>query len=339
MYDVIIVGGGPAGLHCASNLKKVYGLSVGILEEHNEIGLPVQCSGLISWNLEDFVDVDENYIERILHRADIYSPSGHVLRLEKKKPVYVIDRHKFDKSLAEGLNNEIIFGARADSVRYERGCVVVNTDKGEFRGKIVVGADGPNSVVGKYFNSRPNVITGLIAVTDEKPIQDHADLFFDRKKTENFLWKIPRKGSMEYGMMGKNCKAYELKKFFGLGECRIGGGLVPIKPAPRTYFDRCILLGDAAGQTKPWSGGGIVYSLLCSEMAAKVIVNAFERNDFSSAFLKRYETLWKRGIGMQIRLGILWNSFLQRTNNYGLDLFFHSGRIIPWNPIDMDFIV
>ena len=168
--------------------------------------------------------------------------------------------------------------------------------------------------------------------------RDHVDLFFDRKITENFLWKIPRKGSTEYGMMGKNCKADELKRFFDIDKCKISGGLVPMKPAPRTYFDRCILLGDAAGQAKPWSGGGVVYSLLCSQIASKAIEDAFRCRDFSANLLKKYEDGWKNAVGRQIALGVLWNGFLKKSNNYLLDIFFNSGKIIPWCVLDMDFI-
>ncbi|MBN2101815.1 MAG: NAD(P)/FAD-dependent oxidoreductase [Candidatus Aenigmarchaeota archaeon] len=338
MYDIIIVGAGPAGLSCARNLKNE-GFSVAVIEEHDEIGLPVQCSGLVSWNLGKFVDVDDCYIERVLHKAVIHSPSGHVIEIKKKKQVYVIDRHKFDKLLAKGLEDEILFETGADFVRYEKDCITINTDKGEFRAKMVVGADGPNSVIGRFFNSEPETVTGLIAITDENPVQDNVDLFFDRRITENFLWRIPRGNVTEYGMMGANCKVCELKKFFGLKDCKISGGLVPVKPSPRTYFDRCLLLGDAAGQTKPWSGGGIVYSLLCSQIAFNIIKDAFGRNDFSAQFLKRYEEMWKEDIGKQICTGKFWNGFLKMSNNYLLDLFFHSSKLMHWNMLDMDFIV
>ena len=338
MYDVIIVGAGPAGLSCARQLKE-YGLSVRILEEHKEIGTPVQCSGLISWNLGRFVKIENDFVERVVHKAFIHSPSGHTITANKRKPVYVIDRHEFDNFLAEGLEDEINLETKVKSVKYLDGSISIDTDKGEFRTRMVVGADGPNSVIGEHFNSKPKTVTGLIAIVNEYPEQDCVDLFFDRNVTENFLWKIPRKDVTECGMMGINCSIDKLKSFFGLKDCKISGGLVPIEPAPRTYFDRCILLGDAAGQTKPWSGGGIVYSLLCSRIAAKMIKDAFDRNDFSTGYLKKYEEGWKGGIGKQIMMGKLWNGFLRNSNNYILDFFFHSAKMINWNMLDMDFII
>jgi len=337
MDDVIIIGAGPAGLSCAKHLKRE-GFSVKILEEHKEVGLPVQCSGLVSWNLKKFVKIDKKIVERIVNKALIHSPSGHVLEIEKRKPVYVIDRHEFDKSLARDFKEELLLDTKVNSVSFREDHVLLETNNGEFKTKIIVGADGPNSIAGRHFNVTPEIKTGLIAITNERPAHNNVELFYNRKITENFLWKIPRKNGTEYGMMGSVCKVSALKNFFGLKDCEISAGPIPIKPAKRTYFNRCLLLGDAAGQTKPWSGGGVIYSLLCSKIAASVITEAFDKNNFSSDFLKKYEEEWKKSIGNQIFVGSLWNRFLEKSNNYILDLFFHSVRFLKWDLLDMDFL-
>ncbi len=337
MDDVIIIGAGPAGLSCAKHLKRE-GFSVKILEEHKEVGLPVQCSGLVSWNLKKFVKIDKKIVERIVNKALIHSPSGHVLEIEKRKPVYVIDRNEFDKSLSIGLEEEVLLDTKVNSIDFRKDHVLLKTKRGDFKTKMVVGADGPSSLVGRYFNGVPEIKTGLIAITNEKSVNNNVNLFYDRKITENFLWKIPRKNGTEYGMMGFNCKMSDLKSFFGLKDFKMSAGLIPCKPARRTYFNNCLLLGDAAGQTKPWSGGGVIYSLLCSEIAASVITEASDKNDFSSVFLKKYEEEWKKAIMNQILVGDLWNRFLEKSNNYLLDLFFHSARFLKWDFLDMDFL-
>lgn len=339
MFDAIIIGAGPAGLTCAKNLKRK-GLSVGIIEEHEEIGLPVQCSGLISWNLQDFTEIDQSYIENIINEAHVHSPSGRVLELKKSRPVYVLDRHLFDRSLSEGLEDDLILGTKAISIDFDDNSVSVNTDKGKFRGKILIGADGPDSMVARHFNVKPKTSIGLIAMTKKAPKTDFAKLYYDRKITEGFLWKIPRGNCIEYGMMGKNAKTDELKSFFGLHNEKVtfSGGLIPVKPAQKTYFSRCILLGDAAGQVKPWSGGGVIYGMKCALIASGIIEKCFQKNDFSSETLAEYEKEWKKAIGKQITLGRIWNSFVDRSNNHILEAFFLGARIIPWNRLDMDFI-
>ncbi len=336
MEDVLIIGAGPSGLSCARHLKN-YGISAKILEEHQKIGLPIQCSGLVSWNLKKFTEIDESFLERKIYKARIHSPSGFEIELKKKKPVFVINRHRFDRYLSKNLE-DIVLGVKVNSLSFKNDSVSVKTNKGEFRARMVVGADGPNSVVAKHFQVTPQRSMGLMTIVNENPKNNFVELFYDRKETENFLWKIPRKNCVEYGIMGENCKAAQLKSFFNLRECRTSGGLIPIKSAKKTYFDRCLLLGDAAGQVKPWSGGGVVYSLLCSKIAAGVISEAFQENDFSEKTLRKYEIRWKGTIGKQIFIGNLWNKFLDKSNNYILDLFFHSLKLIKLDWLDMDFI-
>ncbi|NOX71626.1 MAG: geranylgeranyl reductase family protein [Candidatus Micrarchaeota archaeon] len=338
MLDVLIIGAGPAGLSCAADLKK-RGLSVKILEEHKEIGVPVQCSGLISWNLSRYTRIDDSFIERKVHTALIHSPSGITLKAEKKRPVYVIDRNMFDKYLAKGLENDIIFNERIIRLKFEDTHVSLFTENNAYKAKMIVGADGPLSVVARHFGVSPKTATGLIAMVDEKPENDIVELFYNRKITEHFLWKIPRNGKTEYGMMGKKPKIKELMNFFSLQDADISGGLIPMKPAEKTYFERAILLGDAAGQVKPWSGGGVVYALLSSQIAANVIEAASKTGDFSENSLHEYEKGWKKVIGKQIAVGNAWNAFLNKSNNAMIDALFAFMKLIPLSRIDMDFLI
>jgi len=337
MEDVIIVGAGPAGLSCAKNLKN-RGFSVKIIEEHKEIGLPVKCSGLVSWNLSRFIEIDDDFIEKKTFKAVINSPFGHRIKLEKNKPVYIINRHYFDKFLSRGMEEDILTERKVISLAFKKNHVVLNTDKGSMKAKMIVGADGPNSVVGRHLNCRQRNVIGLIAITNEKPKKNNVNLFYDRKITEKFLWKIPRKDKTEYGMMGKGCKVSDLVSFFDLKNYELTSGLIPVKPPERTYSERCLLLGDAAGQVKPWSGGGVIYSLLCSKIASDVIEEAFDKNDFSKKFLKKYQNKWKSAIGKQMNIGNLWNFFLEKSNNYLMELFFLSLKLFKLNLLDMDFI-
>ncbi len=336
MKDAIIIGAGPAGLYCAGLLEKK-GLDVLVVEEHKEIGMPVKCSGLISWNLENFVEIKGEFLERIVNKAVINSPRGFCLKLEKEKPVYVIDRHAFDSFLGNKLKSDIMLGCKAEDINIRDEHAEVVTKKGRFKSRIIIGADGPLSVVARKFNVKTPFRIGIFGYADENPENDCVELFYDKRFTDGFLWKIPRKDSVEYGILGSRPAPKMLEKFFGKN-IKAEAGLIPGRPAKRTYFERCLLIGDAAGLIKPWSGGGVIYSLLSASIAADVIDNSYEKNDFSSSALKAYEDRWKKKLMAPIRIGLLWNEFVKRSNNLMLDAFFRAASLVGLNRLDMDFV-
>ncbi len=341
MFDLIIVGGGPIGLYTAK-LCEDMGYRVLVIEEHEEIGRPLHCSGLISKNIERFFpDIKEwDAVENEVNSAVIHSPKSEFVLRKRGTAAYVIDRERFDRRLGEMIRSKVLLGCRAGSVIVERRKVKVNTSKGEFEGEMVVGCDGANSIVAKGLCVRPReVIKGIIGIVREKAYSRRVDLYFDKERLrDGFFWRIPRGERLEYGMFGKGVKFEDLEKFFGLKEYEKHAGLIPIGPVRKSYFDRVLLVGDAAGQVKPWSGGGVIYGLTCAEIASRVIEKAFRFNDFSEGLLKEYEIRWKARIGKQIGLGLFLRRLLRISNNLQLDILFRAGRFIDFGWMDMDFI-
>jgi flavin-dependent dehydrogenase len=86
------------------------------------------------------------------------------------------------------------------------------------------------------------------------------------------------------------------KLFAGIEPIRMYGGTIPLTFAPRTYGDNALLVGDAAGQVKPFSGGGIYTSLVAARHASATIERAFGTGDFSSESLSIYERAWMREV-------------------------------------------
>jgi flavin-dependent dehydrogenase len=101
--------------------------------------------------------------------------------------------------------------------------------------------------------------------------------------------------------------------FSNIEPIRMYGGTIPLTFAPRSFGDNVLLVGDAAGQVKPFSGGGIYTSLVAARHASATILRAFEREDFSAASLASYEREWKREIGRELRKS--W-----RLRHFGLAL-------------------
>lgn len=337
-FDIIVVGAGPAGLMSAHLCIK-QGFSVKVIEEHNEIGLPVQCSGLISSNLSRLVKIENSYVEHKVRGALLHA-GKQTLKLEKKgTAAYVINRHEFDKTLAEPIRNIISMEERVRAISINKNNASVITSKGRYEASVVLGCDGPNSLVRNSFGERPQErVTGLIAITREKNRSPYVEMWYDKRLApDGFLWKIARGEKTEYGMFSSKPRFQTLESFFGIKRYEKGGGLIPFG-FHKTYFDRTLLIGDAASQVKPWSGGGVIYSLTAARIAAKVIAEAFSRNDFSEDFLRKYEKQWHRKFGINIAAGILFRKAYRRMGQKQIETLFRlAGKFRKRNSLDMDF--
>ncbi|MEE9323203.1 MAG: FAD-dependent monooxygenase, partial [Candidatus Aenigmarchaeota archaeon] len=311
MFDVVVVGGGPIGLYTAK-LCEDMGYRVVVLEEDREIGKPVKCSGLISRNIMGFFPDIENWgvIENVVDSAVLHSKRSKLV-LRKKKAAYVINRAKFDKKLSEFLRSEIRLNCKVEKITVEKDFVEIDTDKGKVKGEMVIGCDGPDSIVGKI-SGRKESVKGLIGVVREEDRSNNVGMYFDKKLLrDGFFWKIPRGESTEYGVWGKDVKFKDLEKFFGIKDYERFAGLIPVRPVRKSYSRRVLLIGGSAGQVKPWSGGGVIYGLTCARIAARIVEKAFRFNDFSEGVLKEYESKWKGRIGKQMKFGLLFRKFLK----------------------------
>jgi len=336
MWDVIIAGAGPVGLYLAGLLESR--AKVLILERSKAIGHKT-CSGLVSTRLSEFVSIDKVWLEHKVKGAVLHSPGGYSLRLFKERTAaYVIDRHRFDRWLAKRLSSPILLATEVQGVNAGK-YAEISTNRGKFISKVVVGADGCNSCVGKGFRGRPEeVLTGLVAIINKRDVSENVEIWYDPEKLpDGFYWKIPRGRRTEYGMLGKGVSFGQLEQFFGIRNYKKSSAPI-ILGKFKTCAERIVLVGDAAGQIKPWSGGGIIYGFLAAGIAAKVILRALEREDFSKAAMAEYEIEWKAALYKYIRGGLFMRKFYSRMPNFLLDAAFT--LIKPFQPImsraDMD---
>lgn len=338
MYDIVIVGGGPAGLYTARLLEKRFKILV--LEEHDKIGSPVQCSGLISRNIEDFVKIRKEFVENEVKGAVIHSGKSEIRLSKPGKAAYVIDRKGFDRYLAEGLESRILLNTKVKSIDVRKDSVSVRTNGKEFRTRMLIGCDGPNSIVRNHFNVKPReILRGLIAIKKEESDSDYVEMWFDKESNpDGFFWKIPRGKNVEYGMLSESSTFQALEGFFDIKNYEERAGMIPIG-IQKTFFNRTLLVGDAASQVKPWSGGGVIYGLTCAKIASNVVKKAFQKKDFSEGFLKQYETEWKKQIGREITFGLMFREFYKDMDKNGVKGFFEKLRGKEMNELDMDFPV
>ena len=336
MYDVVIIGAGPVGLYTAYQCEKM-GFKVAVIEEDKEIGKPLKCSGLISRNVKKFFpDIESwNVIENEIDTAKLHSRRGE-LSLKKPGAAYVINRTLFDRKISEMVESKIWLGHKARDVVLKDGLIEIATNKRIFKGAMTAVCDGPNSIdAGKR-----KTVNGLIAIANEADGSNGVDLFFDKKRiSDGFFWKIPRGKTTEYGAWGSRVNFSDIERFFGISGYEKHAGIIPVGPVKKSYSERRLMIGSSAGQVKPWSGGGVVYGLACSKIGAGVIKKAFDDNDFSENALKEYELKWRAKIGRQIRMGLIFRKFLERSNDFQIDAALRAGKLFRYGWMDMDFIV
>ncbi|MBI4020989.1 MAG: NAD(P)/FAD-dependent oxidoreductase [Candidatus Aenigmarchaeota archaeon] len=336
MYDVIIVGGGPIGLYLAHLLEAR--LDVLVLDKNAAFGRKAD-SGLYSTNLEQFIPIDRSWVEHEVRAAVLHAPSGEVIALKKPRTAaYVADRERFTAWLAKRVQSPVKQRARVTGLSFGK-TVTVTTTAGTFEGKVVIGCDGASSIVRKHLGVQPaEILNGLIAITQEKNLDPQVDLYFDKDRIrDGFFWKIPRGHTTEYGALGKNVHYRDLEAFFTIKDYERRAAFMNLGLFP-TAFDRAILVGEAAGQVKPWSLGGIIFGFTCATLARDVLFEAFTKQDFSAAFLQRYDQRWKKKIGTTIRAGMLFRGMYVKMDNATLDSWFRRIKRIPFlGRLDMDF--
>jgi geranylgeranyl reductase family protein len=328
-YDLIVVGGGPAGCAVARDVATA-GFRVLVAEEHARVGEPLQCSGLISARTLEISRVSPRVVRRSLHGARVHAPGGQVLDLTGKKSyALAVDRVAFDQDLAGQARDagaELLTGARVDSLDYVPGGVCLSLAGQSAVTRLVVGADGHNSLVARWLGlSAPLEKVHMFAAEVELPgYDDHVvDIFVGRTVAPGwFGWVIPTGNGtarVGTGSSGRNPgegagprlrQVFEHLKethpgiFRGLRIMKTTGGVAPIGMRGRTYGDRALLVGDAACHVKPISGGGLYFGLRAAGICAGTVVAALAAENYSKDFLSSYQRAWESTIGLEVRCGL-----------------------------------
>ena len=154
------------------------------------------------------------------------------------------------------------------------------------------------------------------------------------KRSQPVAAKKP--ATTEYGMLSGNASFQKLGRFFRLRHYEKRAGLIPIG-LQKTYFPRTLLVGDAAGQVKPWSGGGVIYGLTCAGIACDVIERAFEEKNFSENFLREYEDRWMKEIERQIKFGLIFRELYKDMGSEDVEKLFDKLSKKGSFDMDMDF--
>lgn len=323
-----------------------------VYEEQGEIGVPSHCAGHLSISgLKHFglYPLPAKIMENKFNEAIVYAPSGNSFSIQFDSPITcVINRVLFDKHLAKlamKYGAEYQLESRVKSLVLEKGFVkgVVVSHKGAqetVHSKIVIDAEGVSSVllkkVGLQSLNRSMTVNGVQAEMNgvEGVDTDAVEVYLGRKFAPGFFaWIIPKRdGSAKVGLATNRGNPQDyLKRFISkhpvaskkLGKSKILqacfhpitlGGTIP-----KTYSNGLLVVGDAASQVKPTTGGGITFGLLCSEIAGKIAREAIKTNDFSEVFLSRYQHQWRKAIGFDMTVMLWIRKMLNRLPDSKID--------------------
>lgn len=327
MYDVIIVGAGPAGTCCAKKLAE-NGFSVIVYDRRREIGSPKRCGEGLSESIKDYIgEIPERCIAQRIRGSRIYAPNNKSVDAMLEYGGFVLERKVFDKWLAE---KAIAAGAKIQSDSFvtelikEDGKIV--GVRGEFvgdsfeeRAKVVVCATGAESPLRKHalgIFSKPELIDSCLQYEmsgiDVDPNFIHIYLG-NKISPRGYVWVFPKgkdRANVGVGIVpGEKNAKYYLNSFIASRPelskgsiIEVNGGCIPVGGMTKDMVtDGFVVCGEAAHQVNPIHGGGIKEAVVSGILAADVISECIKNNDVSKQALSKFNTLWWEDRGNKMR--------------------------------------
>ena len=326
-YDVVIAGGSISGLLTAREVAKK-GYSVLVLEEGFEVGTPDHCGGLVSKIALNELEINpsEKIYDCAINNASIFSPSGKMLEINSKnQQIISIDRRQLDKQAAYQAQK---YGAKiiVNSSYKEKTKEGVSTSIGDIDCKILVDCRG----IGALVNDNRNgiLLSAQYEVYADWIVSGRVEVYFDQIKYPGFFaWIIPSgNGIGKVGVAGKDINTSKtieefLKQKGKYSTIRKIFSPIWINGPIKNFVSKdIVIVGDAAGQSKPTTAGGIYSCGMGGIMAGNAIAKYLETNDNSQ--LAQYQESWYSKFGKEFEKQQLARKVLQKIDNKTVDKIF-----------------
>ena len=356
-YDAIIVGSGPAG-SVTARFAAEGGAKVLIIERRAEVGVPVLCGEGISQKVDNFKVLEgKRWMAAKMNGARVFSPNGTKITLDAKyagnETGYVLYRDIFDQELARGAvkkGAEIMLNTCAiDLLKKDgkiKGIIARQYDeKLEIEANVVVGADGVESRVGKW----AGIQTTLKPYDLETCVQytlsniDHDSLYCDfflgkQVAPGGYIWIFPKGkdiANVGIGILASLSEAGKAVKYLNKfiasrpelkkGEpLRVITGADPVAEPIQSVKDNLLLVGDAARQVDPITGGGLTHAIEAGKYAGETIAKAVEKQCYDTQILSDYEIRWKNAFGKKLHRNYVAKEIMLDMEDKTLDMLANS---------------
>jgi geranylgeranyl reductase family protein len=338
--DVVIVGGGPAGLYAALRLVRA-GWCVELFEEHRDIGEPVHCTGVLAPEAFETFGLTTHSLLNPLTSVRFIAPSGE--RVEYSPPTVeavVIDRAAFDRRLADEAERAgvVVRRGRVIGVELDRDGVTVATEAGHVRARTCALACGANYAIQRKLGlglPRLMLQSAQIELPARRlgPVEIH---FGAEVAPGGFAWAVPvqrpDRACVRVGVMCDSDArgffrrlAARLQSRWGIDaveDCTPRQKILPLGPIKRTYANRLLVLGDAAGLVKPTTGGGIYFSLLSAKLASATLDAGLKADRLDEQSMSAYERAWRRQLGSELRWQLVLRRIAERLSDADIERLF-----------------
>jgi digeranylgeranylglycerophospholipid reductase len=356
-YDAVVVGSGPAGSVTARFAAEA-GAKVLIIERRAEVGVPVLCGEGISQKVDRFKVLEgKRWIATKMEGARVFSPNGTKITLSAEyagnETGYVVYRDIFDQELAREAAQkgaEIMLNTCAIKLMKKdgkiKGIIARHFDENlEIEANVVVGADGVESRVGKWagiqttlkpYDLETCVQYTLCNIDWDSP---YCDFFLGKQVAPGgYVWVFPKgKDVANVGIgilasLSESGKALHfLDKFIASqpelkkGEpLRVITGADPVAEPIQSVKDNLLLVGDAARQVDPITGGGLMHAIEAGKYAGETIAKAVEKQCFDTQMLSEYENRWKNAFGKKLHRNYVVKEIMLNMDDKTLDMLAHS---------------
>ncbi len=354
-YDVIVVGAGPGGSITAKTCAEG-GLDVLMIEKRQEIGDPVRCAeGVGTDALKKHITPDKRWIAAEVKGSRIIAPDGTEILMSSdaamKDVGYTLERKVFDRVLAQNAamaGAEVRVKTRAIGLLKNNGKIsgikaMYMGETKDIQADIVIGADGVESKIGRWggidTSLKPNDIEtcAQFLVTNIDPGEYSKFYIGEKYSAGGYVWIFPKGGytaNVGIGILGsKSGKIRALSLLHDFIETHIPHGKivelvvggVPVSgPIEKTIANGLMLVGDAARQSDPLTGGGITNAMDAGKIAGEVCIKAIEKGNYSVKTLKEYEDRWRATIGKELSRSLKVKNLFIRLSDEKLNQLAHS---------------
>ncbi len=327
------------GSHVAARLARL-GYEVAVLEKKETVGGKSCCTGIIGLECVRAFDIDRGVIMREASGARLFSPSGRSLKIRREEPqAAILDRTAFDVMMAER--------ARQAGARYILASAVTGIEVADGKVRVEVsngatpGCEARAAVIASGFSSGLTEKLGMGTAGDFvagaqveiRTTVEEVEVYLGERVAPGFFgWLVPTlPGMARVGLLSRRRPGHYLNALLDYlsaegkatsVETDPAYGAVPLRPLRRTSGERLLVVGDAAGQVKPTTGGGIYYGLMGADITAGVLHQALCHNDFSAPRFARYEREWKGRLQRELNTGYWVRRAFERLSDGQIDGLF-----------------